>query len=81
MLWLLLQLLHQPGEKLFYGCRASQETVTCLQLLWLLESPSRLLTGALPTLGSANSVSCMNGKKTGITNKISKTLHHKGATA
>ena len=27
MLWLLLQVLHQPGEKLLYGCRASQETV------------------------------------------------------
>ena len=23
----------------------------------------------------------MNGEKTGVTNKISKTLHHKGATA
>ena len=25
MLWLLLQLLHQPGERLCYGCHASQE--------------------------------------------------------
>lgn len=27
MLWLLLQVLHKLGEKLFYGCCASQETV------------------------------------------------------
>ena len=25
MLWLLLQLLRQPGERLCYGCHASQE--------------------------------------------------------
>ena len=29
---------------------------TCLQFLWLLESPSSLLAHTLPTLGSANSV-------------------------
>ena len=27
LLWLLLQLLHQPGERLCYGCRASQERI------------------------------------------------------
>ena len=26
-LWLLLQLLHQPGERLCYGCHASQERI------------------------------------------------------
>ena len=28
MLWLLLLLLYQPGEKLCYGCHASQETIS-----------------------------------------------------
>ena len=27
MLWLLLPLLHQPGERLCYGCRVSQERI------------------------------------------------------
>ena len=27
MLWLLRQLLHQPGERLPYGCHASQERI------------------------------------------------------
>ena len=27
MLWLLLQLLHQPGERLYYGCHANQEKI------------------------------------------------------
>ena len=27
MLWLLLWLLHQPGERLCYGCHASQERI------------------------------------------------------
>ena len=65
---LLLQLLHQS------------ERINMSAVL-LLESTSHLVARALPPLGSVNSVSYMNGEKTGVTNKISKTVHHKGATA
>ena len=68
MLWLLLWMLHQPGESLSYGHHASQERM-CLQFLWLLKSPSSLLACALPTLGSANSV---NSERVGFTNKMKR---------
>ena len=62
-----------------YSCCVSQERgcvmaampvrkeKVCLQFLWLLESSSSLLTCALLTQGSANSV---NSKTTGIMNRI-----------
>lgn len=40
-----------------------------LEVLWLPESsPSSLLVGALPILGSAN---CADSKTTGVTNRVS----------
>ena len=42
----------------------------CLQFLWLLEFSSGLLTHALPTLGSVNSVDSVNSKTVGVRNRI-----------
>ena len=68
MLWLLLWLLCQPGERLCYGCYASQERINVSAFLWLLESSFSPLACVLPTLGSMNSV---NSKTIDITNRIS----------
>ena len=51
LLWLLLQLLRQPGEKLCFGHCAS-----------LLASSSSLLARPLPTLGSVNSENSVNSE-------------------
>ena len=56
MLWLLLPLLHQPGETCVMAPMSAKRELTCLQFLWLLESPSSLLAGAWSTPSSANSV-------------------------
>ena len=42
ILWLLLWLLHQPGERLLWLLCQPGEIKLCLQFLWLLESPSSL---------------------------------------
>ena len=55
MLWLPCQ----PGE-----------IRLCLQVLRLLESPSSLLAGALPALGSASSADNVNSKTIGIVGSI-----------
>ena len=60
LLWLLLQLLRQPGERLCFGHCAS-----------LLASSSSLLARPLPTLGSANSENSVNSE-TGYSNPTRK---------
>ena len=67
MLWPLLQLLRQPGERLCYGCQASQERIKVSSVPM---APSNLSASTLPTLGSANSVDSMNSKTIGITNRM-----------
>ena len=57
-----LWLPHQPGDN---------ERV-CGSYGWLLESPSRVLARALPTLGSVNSVT---NKTIGLTDRIRDTGH------
>ena len=42
LLWLLLWLLSQPGERLWYGYRARQARINLSAVPWLLESPSSL---------------------------------------
>ena len=69
MLWLLLQLQHQPGERLYSSCHASQERITCLQFLWLRVSSSRLLAHTLPTQGSTNSAGSVNSNTIGAVNR------------
>ena len=54
ILWQLPWLLHQPGERLCHASVPTGRKSTCLWFPRLLESPSRLLARALPTLGSAN---------------------------
>ena len=70
MLRLLLQLLCQLGERLCYGCCASQERINMSSVpmgLCVFFQPL-----SLPTLGSVNSV---NSKTNGITNRISNTVN------
>ena len=70
LLWLLLWLLCQPGERLCYGYCANQERINCLQYLWLFDSSFRLLARASPTLGST---SIANSETTGGLKRISHT--------
>ena len=92
--WLHGWLLNWCIMSVSIGSAMREENISCLLLQLLhqserinmsavlpLESTSHLVARALPPLGSVNSVSYMNGEKTGVTNKISKTVHHKGATA
>ena len=67
MLWPLLQLLHQPGERLCYGCQASQErrNVSAVPM-----DPSSLSASTLPTLGSANSADSVDSETTGVMNRL-----------
>ena len=67
MLWPLLQLLRQPGERLCYGCQASQERI---KLSSIPMAPSNLSASTLPTLGSANSVDSVNNEIIGIVNRM-----------
>ena len=55
LLWLLLWLLCQPGERLCYGSHASQERINTSVVLRLLTFSSSLLAHVLPTIISANS--------------------------
>ena len=67
MLWPLLQLLRQPGDRLCYGCQASQEKIKASAVPM---APSSLSASSLPTLGSANYADSVNGETIGITNKM-----------
>ena len=70
MLWLLLQLLCQLGERLCYGCHASQER---MNMSAVPMAPCVFFQPlSLPTLGSVNSV---NSKTIGIMNGISNTVN------
>ena len=77
MLWPLLRLLHQPGGRLGYGCRANRKrrnisaAATAPPAGWE-EFPSSLLADTLPTLGSVSS------KTTGVWNRSSNAQHLTG---
>ena len=45
----------------------------CLQFLRLVESPSSLLAGTLPTLGSVNRVNSVNSETISAADRISNT--------
>ena len=75
MLWLLLPLLHQPGETCVMAPMSAKRELTCLQFLWFLESPSSLLAGAWSTPSSANSVDSINSETVGPLSRVSKTVH------
>lgn len=53
--WVLLWLLHQPGERLYYGCCASQERIVSAVPMASSLLPA-LLTCALPTLYLTNNI-------------------------
>ena len=70
LLWSLLWLLSQPGERLCCGCRASQERINVSAVPM---APCVFFQPlSLPTLGSVNSG---NSKTIGITNGISNTVN------
>ena len=58
ILWLLLRLLRQPGEK------------KCLQFLWLLESSSSFSAHPLPTVGLQQMVQTVNSKTVDMSNTM-----------
>ena len=71
-----LCLLGQPWEERLqhvycYSCCTSQERINAFACLQLLASSSRLLSHALPTPGSVNSVNSVNSNTTGIKNRVS----------
>ena len=68
MLWLLLWLLGQPGERLCYGCQASHERINMSAVSTAPQVFSSLLAQALPTLHSVNSAH---------SEKQQDNLHHK----
>ena len=61
-------LLHQPGERLCYGCRANQESK---RICNSHSSSSFLvsLSSALPALDSVNSMPSINSETTGAMNR------------
>ena len=59
-----LQLLRQPGERLCYGCRSSQERINVSAVLMAPESFYCLLVRTLPAVGSANSENRVNSETT-----------------
>ena len=63
--YVMLWLLHQPRERLCYGCCASQ---VCSS--YSISSPSSLLTRTLPALGSVIHADSMNSETFVIRNRM-----------
>ena len=77
--WLLLQLLHQPGESLCYGCHASQERIN-LSAVSTAPIFFQQRSSCLATLGSANRET-LNSKTIAIMNRNSDKVGYSGDSA
>ena len=77
MLWLLLQLLHQPAERPCYGCCASQERISVSAVPMAFESFSSLSAHALPTLSLGTSANSVNRKTIGAVNRMKSKTDNK----
>ena len=74
MLWLLLWLLHQPWERLYYGCRASQERIKVSAVLRAPRVSFEPLSSHLAYPGfSGQCGQCGQHKSISVTNRISDT--------
>ena len=71
ILWLLLRLLHQPGERLCYSFCASQERINVSAVPTTPWVSFQALSSSLPTLDSANSDDTVNSETTDTVSRIS----------
>lgn len=74
MLWLFIWLLCQAGERLCYGCHASQERINTSAVPMAPRVFFQSLSAYLTYLSSVNSTNSVNSKTAGITKGPAKTV-------